>query len=187
MNYERPTVVVGIDAGHENRDECDLFALHLADRLAGVVMVSVNQIREPEVHYAVALAFSLQPSAESLAGIVGDIAVITCDEYLHGDHTGARTAALALWLRAKGRVIRFPGQENLDGLTPVEEITTLSAISHVACVGGAILPSMRLRSTGQLQPAFQAGHLTLLVEWFDENTVVPVTQPLSSYSLTPSA
>jgi hypothetical protein len=99
-------------------------------------------------------------------------------EYLVGDHPGARAAALALWLRAKGRVILFPGQQYLRGVMSLADITTLSAISHVICVGGELPTQSKVITHDFVRPSFQAGHLTLLVAPLDDDCLVPLEQPL---------
>jgi hypothetical protein len=172
-----PEVVVGIDAGHTSQDDCEQFALDVASRLAEVAIVSIHVVREPEPHYAVAISADRSPSAGVLEAVGGDLAVIDRDEYLVGDHAGARAAALALWLRAKGRVIRFPGQENLRGVMSLADVTALSAISHVICVGGEAPTQTKLVTHDFVRPSFQAGHLTLLVAPLDDDCLVPLEQP----------
>ena len=173
-----PEVVVGIDAGHTSQDHCEQLALDVASRLRAVVIVSIHVVREPAPHYAVAISAGCLPSADLLATIGGDLAVIDRDEYLVGDHPGARSAALALWLRAKGRVILFPGQQYLRGVMSLADVTTLSAISHVICVGGESPTQTKLVTHDFVRPSFQAGHLTLLVAPLDENYLTPLEQPL---------
>jgi hypothetical protein len=173
-----PEVVVGIDAGHTSQDDCEQFALDVASRLRAVDIVSIHVIREPAPHYAVAISSGCLPSADLLAAIGGDLAVIDRDEYLVGDHPGARAAALALWLRAKGRVIRFPGQEHVRGTMSLADVTTLSAISHVICVGAESPRQTKLVTHDFVRPSFQAGHLTLLVAPLDDEFLTPVERPL---------
>jgi hypothetical protein len=173
-----PEVVVGIDAGHTNQDDCEQFALDVASRMQDVAIVSIHIVREPTTHYAAAISAGRRPSAEMLATVCGDLAVIDRDEYLVGDHPGARAAALASWLRAKGRVIRFPGQQYLCGTMSLADVTTLSAISHVTCVGGEAPTQTKLVTHDFVRPSFQAGHLTLLVAPLDDDFLVPLEQPL---------
>jgi hypothetical protein len=173
-----PEVVVGIDAGHTSQQDCEQFALDVASQLLQVAIVSIHVVREPGPHYAVAISAGCRPSADVLATVVGDLAVIDRDEYLVGDHAGARAAALALWLRAKGRVIQFPGQQHLRGVMSLADVTTLSAISHVICVGGEAPTQTKLVTHDHVRPSFQAGHLTLLVAPLDDDCLVPLEQPL---------
>jgi hypothetical protein len=173
-----PEVVVGIDAGHTNQDDCERFALDVASRMQDVDIVSIHLVREPAAHYAIAISASRGPTADVLATVCGDLAVIDRDEYLMGDHPGARAAALALWLRAKGRVIHFPGQQHLRGTLPLADVTTLSAISHVICVGGETPTQTKLVTHDFIRPSFQAGHLTLMVARLDDDCLEPVEQPL---------
>jgi hypothetical protein len=172
-----PEVVVGIDAGHTSQDDCEHFALDVASRLLEFAIVSIHVVREPALHYAVAISADCRPSADVLAAVGGDMAVIDRDEYLVGDHPGACAAALALWLRAKGRVIRFPGQQHLRGVMSVADVTTLSAISHVIYVGGGAPTQTKLVTHDFVRPSFQAGHLTLLVAPLDNDCLTPLEQP----------
>jgi hypothetical protein len=173
-----PEVVVGIDAGHTSQNDCEKFALDVASRMPEVAIVSIHVVREPALHYAVAISAGCRPSADMLVTVDGDLAVIDRDEYLVGDHPGARAAALALWLRAKGRVIRFPGQQHLRGVMPLTDVTTLSAISHVICVGGESPTQTKLVTHDFVRPSFQAGHLTLLVAALDDEYLTPLEHPL---------
>ncbi len=180
-----PAVVVGIDAGHTSQDDCEQFALDVASRLLEVAIVSIHVVREPSLHYAVAISTGCRSSADVLETVGGDLAVIDRDEYLVGDHPGARAAALALWLRAKGRVIRFPGQQYLRGVMSLADVTTLSAISHVICVGVESPTQTKLVTHDFVRPCFQAGHLSLLVAPLDDNCLMPVEQPLVRPELPP--
>jgi hypothetical protein len=173
-----PEVVVGIDAGHASQNDCEKFALDVASRMPEIAIVSIHVVREPTPHYAAALSAGCRPSADVLAMMGDDVAVIDRDEYLVGDHPGARAAALALWLRAKGRVIRFPGQEHLRGTMSLADVTNLSAISHVICVGGESPTQTKLVTRDFVRPSFQAGHLTLLVAPLDAECLTPLEQPL---------
>ncbi len=177
MMHLLPEAVVGIDAGHTSQQDCEHFALDIAFRLLEVAIVSIHVVREPTPHYAVAISAGCRPSADVLATVGGDLAVIDRDEYLVGDHPGARAAALALWLRAKGRVIRFPGQQYLRGVMPLADVTTLSAISHVICVGGETPTQTKLVTHDFVRPSFQAGHLTLLVAPLDDDFLMPLEPP----------
>jgi hypothetical protein len=90
MMHLLPEVVLGIDAGHTNQQDCEQFALDVASRLLEVAIVSIHIVREPGPHYAVAISAGCRPSADVLATVGGDLAVIDRDEYLVGDHSGAR-------------------------------------------------------------------------------------------------
>ena len=80
-------------------------------------------------------------------------------------------------LRAKGRVIRFPGQQYLRGVMPLADVTTLSAISHVICVGGETPTQTKLVTHDFVRPSFQAGHLRLLVAPLDDDFLMPLEPP----------
>jgi hypothetical protein len=59
----------------------------------------------------------------------------------------------------------------------VADVTTLSAISHVICVGGESPTQTKLVTHDFVRPSFQAGHLTLLVAPVDDDFLMPLERP----------
>ena len=57
------------------------------------------------------------------------------------------------------------------------KITRRTAISHITCLGGEPLNRAKLLTQDFVRPTFQAGHLTLLVQPFDDECLVPFEQP----------
>ncbi|MGY1685049.1 hypothetical protein ACI8AK_05620 [Geodermatophilus sp. SYSU D00867] len=79
--------------------------------------------------------------------------------------------------RASGRLVRFPGQEDLPGRLPLAELTTRSSVQAVDLVGVADDPGLVLRTRGHVRPEYRDGVLVLPVAASGDGEVVPFESP----------
>lgn len=177
MTDRSTVVVVGVDAGHGDRGACEHDALTLADRLGGVTFVSTHVIAEPEPHYAAVIETTTPLPALALDGVVGSIVAVHDDDPI--DAPGALAAAVvAHRTRRNGRLIRFGGQDRLQGTVPLRDVTIGSAIEDIDCLGARPGPDAVLRTQEFVRPIFRDGRVTLIIQPYDGvDDYVPFEQP----------
>ena len=170
-------VVIGIDAGHDDRVACEHDALRLADRIRSVVYVSVHVITEPVPHYAAVVEAALPLTEDVLRSVTATIVVADADEPIDQTTPVGRIAADHR-ARRNGRLIRFPGQHQLCGTMPLAHITTLSAITTIDCLGEQPGPAAVVRTQDFVRPMFRNGTVVLTVQPFDGgDQYIPFEQP----------
>ncbi|MGY1737569.1 hypothetical protein [Geodermatophilus sp. SYSU D00684] len=79
--------------------------------------------------------------------------------------------------RASGRLVRFPGQEDLPDRFPLAELTARCAIEAVDLLGVADAPGLVLRTRGHVRPEYRDGVLVLTVNAWDDREVCPFESP----------
>jgi hypothetical protein len=178
MSELESVVVIGLDADHHDRLACEHAACDLADRVGGATFISTHVVTEPEPHYAAVIEVAASPEAvrRDLADVSETVLIVDGQAI---DHTHAMSDAVEAHRgRRSGRVIRFPGQENLVGTVALRDVTTQSAIDGLVCLGGATGESATLRTQDFVRPEFAAGRLVLVIQPFDGlDEFVPFEQP----------
>ena len=170
-------VVIGVDAGHDERAACEHDALQLADRISNVVYVSVHVITEPVPHYAAVIEAAIPPTEDVLGSVAAAIVVADADEPIDQTTPVGRIAADHR-ARRNGRLIHFPGQHRLRGTIPIAHITTLSAITTVDCLGEQPGPDAVVRTQDFVRPMFRNGTVVLTIQPFDgADQYIPFEQP----------
>jgi hypothetical protein len=181
MSPSDTVMVIGIDAGHHDRAACEHHALDLADRLGSATFISIHIVTEPEPHYAAVIEVpgSSEMARRELSDVVETVHVVIANQREDIDITlPAGDAAVAHRSRRSGRVVKFPGQENLVGTLPLSDVTARSAIEGLTCLGGSPGEDAVLRTQDFIRPEFAAGRLVLVVQPFDGiNEFVPFEQP----------
>jgi hypothetical protein len=76
---------------------------------------------------------------------------------------GAADAVARCKRRAEGRAIRFPGQDDIPGVTTVELLIARTAIDRVEALGSIIGPGDVIETSGFVRPRFVSGELVLHV------------------------
>lgn len=163
--------------------------LDLGRRIGSATEVATHVVRSAEGnHYAGTLRVRRSTSlSRTVAGWArAGEAVVLSDGDGAGDvhltrHAGHQHHAVAVVRahrgRVSGRLVRFPGQDELPDRFPLNQVTARCAIEAVELLGLADDPGLVLRTRGHVRPQYRAGVLVLPVTAWDAGEVCPFESP----------
>ena len=163
--------------------------LDLGRQVGGATEVATHIVRSAEGnHYAGTLRvgrsaeladtvvrWARPGDAVVLADGEGDDEVHLTQDAGHGDHAVAVVRAHRD--RTSGRLVRFPGQDELPDRFPLSELRARCAVEAVDLLGVAGEPGLVLHTRGHVRPEYRAGVLVLPVTAWDDGEVCPFESP----------
>ena len=187
--------VVAVDAGTQDRDSTEDALLAFVALLgAPVSLACTHVVTEPAPHWAftLVLAGTAGPADTTQAGpaVLAAASSISGASLLvvHEDGStvsaggpawreGAQAAAGQL-LSGNGRVVLFPGQDELPGTVAVDDVTRLTPITQVIGIAGTPTAGRVLHTRGYVRPQLVDGRLLLHVRpYLDDDGVAPFEVP----------
>ncbi|WNV76914.1 hypothetical protein [Geodermatophilus sp. DSM 44513] len=169
------------------RAEVEHRVLGLGAALGGAPWVATHVVRAATGgHHAGSLAATADAAAAAdvLAGAVGadhGWAVVGDDGVEHtggadGHREHAAASAVAHRDRTEGRVLRFPGQDELPALLPLADVVATTVVEEVLRVGVPDDPALVLRTNGYVRLRLAGGRVQLPVTPWDDGEVCPFEQ-----------
>lgn len=192
-------MIIGVDGWSHDGEDAD----HLAHRVREVVgallggdvgerlELATHEVRSARAHTAVSCRVpeEVRPGRlEGLVDVLHDVAgedgavVATAprlpDGLVRGHDTGALAGAwaavAAAATRSSGRLVRYPGVDELRGVLPVADLLGRSAVDEVVVVGGGAHDGTTLVDTRDfVRPVLSGGRVRLLVQPAVGGVMVP--------------
>jgi hypothetical protein len=187
-----PGLVAGVEIGVPSESAAEWVVSSMADRLRGLGLrettIGSHLMSTPGGLPRVALSICLPSTSdvdagwwlvrESLPPGEPDRRAICLDERRHGPVALQRLALRAVHEhreRSAGRVIVFPGVEDLVGTVTLAQVLERTAVQRVVALGGGVLdPWDRLVTRGRVRPRWSHGELVLHVRQAAEGAVIPL-------------
>lgn len=177
---------MGIDVEHTDQPRADHDLQQLVQVLpAGAVSVAATHWAHLGDRPHVALSLELVDAfADVLMGPLAELAPrwsLALDGETVGDAAlgaAAQEARTAHVQRRRGRLVHFPGVEQLVGTMTVQELLDRSAVDRVRVLtAGEAEPDVRVVTRNHVRPTWLDGELVLLTQPAVGGTVVPFESP----------
>ncbi|MGJ7442482.1 hypothetical protein [Aquipuribacter sp. MA13-6] len=198
-----PVVIIGVDGWSHDGEDADHLA-HRVREVVGALLggdvgerleLATHEVRSGRAHTAVSCRVpDAAPDAarpgrlDGLLDVLHDVAgpdgavVATAPRLPDGlarGHdpgalAGAWAAVTAAATRSSGRLVRYPGVDELRGVLPVSDVVARSVVDEVVVVGGSRHDGTTLVDTRDfVRPVLSAGRVRLLVQPAVGGVMVP--------------